>query len=1071
VAPMQERTVARTTALLAKLSRPRLYRILDRERLFEVLEAARESGAVWISGPPGAGKTSLAASFLQTRRLTGIWYDVDAGDADPATFFHYLSLAAPKPRSKRSEPLLALSPEYQDLEGFTRRFLRVFYSRLPEGGVIVFDNCHTVGAEAPFSGILQLALDELPPGLQLILISRSDPPAPLARAEANGRLARIGWEQLRLTAEELRTIALATGAASESNLATLQQRSGGWAVGLVLLLQRLGATGSIEPQAGDGSVGSLNYFADQVFEKLTPAARDLLLCTAFLPRVTATSASALTANPAAGSLLEDLFRQRLFTDRHTGTQVSYQYHALFREFLQKRATLSLTPEALRARRASSARLLEEDHELAAAFAIRVDNHDWDDAARLILRQARALVADGRWLTLQSMIAQLPPNQTEKMPWLTLWLGAAVVLVDPARARRVLTQAFDVFQGTGDLRGCLIAATGIVETHNIEQIGIGDLDRWLPVLEGGIHPATPYPTPAERVRVLSAFVVAAMLRQPTHPAIASCLREVENALELDLPPTAKADAATQLLGYFCFTLELQRAKNLVARIGPLFEQARLTPFRRAGWLVYFSFYAALIGEPDAGLSALDQLRTIVSDFGMKWFRYYDHFFRALLHLMGPTPLRATVFVHELVHRVDLSRFAEAADFHLANMLLHQARREPALALHHGELSLEAASKTDSPHFNLLCSTVAASAFVEAGQLSRAYELVRRARAWCESSIFIHHEPLLLLVAAYVHHAAGEFEMAADCLSKGLRLAQSERNASSLRWLVLGFRRMLAFALESNAEAEIARSFIAELSILPESPDVESWPWPVRVRLLGVFELQTAMPQRSTGKFQKKPLEMLKILALQVAGEMGAAPLAQLLWPDADGDAALQSLEVTLRRLRKLLGSDDAVRLHEGRVSLNELVCWLDTLSFERAHQKFERRLHEAPLNDAELEAVGRALFSLYPAHVLPGEENASWLVTGRQRLASRMFRDLISIGQLWEERERWEQAELTYRRGVELEAESEVLYRRLMSVQIRCGDRAGALATYARCRQMLSFTLGVEPSAETETMRRQAMATV
>jgi DNA-binding SARP family transcriptional activator len=58
--------------------------------------------------------------------------------------------------------------------------------------------------------------------------------------------------------------------------------------------------------------------------------------------------------------------------------------------------------------------------------------------------------------------------------------------------------------------------------------------------------------------------------------------------------------------------------------------------------------------------------------------------------------------------------------------------------------------------------------------------------------------------------------------------------------------------------------------------------------------------------------------------------------------------------------------------------------------------------------------------------------------------------------------------VELEAESEVLYRRLMLVQIHRGDRAGALATYARCRQMLSFTLGVEPSAETETMRRRAM---
>ena len=86
----------------------------------------------------------------------------------------------------------------------------------------------------------------------------------------------------------------------------------------------------------------------------------------------------------------------------------------------------------------------------------------------------------------------------------------------------------------------------------------------------------------------------------------------------------------------------------------------------------------------------------------------------------------------------------------------------------------------------------------------------------------------------------------------------------------------------------------------------------------------------------------------------------------------------------------------------------------------------------------------------------------------MFRDLSAIGQLWEDRGAPGKAELIYRRGVELDAVSEMLYRRLMSVQSQRGDRAGALATYARCRRMLQMTLGVEPSSETEAAHRTAL---
>lgn len=255
------------------------------------------------------------------------------------------------------------------------------------------------------------------------------------------------------------------------------------------------------------------------------------------------------------------------------------------------------------------------------------------------------------------------------------------------------------------------------------------------------------------------------------------------------------------------------------------------------------------------------------------------------------------------------------------------------------------------------------------------------------------------------------------------------------------------------------------LLPNSPDIDSRPWPIRVYTLGRFSLLIDdVPLTVSGKSPKKPLLLLK--ALIALGGRGVAThtLATALWEDSEGNA-MHALDMAVSRLRKLLGHESAVLIQDGKLSLNDKLVWVDIQAFERSASVFEALCGETP--GEEMLAKAEQTFKYYSGIFLAGDEETPWLLGRRDRLHTRFLRLVASYGEALEKAAQHEAAAACYQRALEIYPLAEEICQRLMNHHLAQGEMAQTLEVYRRCRHMLSVVLGVAPSPKTESLAARA----
>ncbi len=1038
------------------------------------MDQARTQPVIFISGPPGSGKTSLVASYLKDRNLPCLWYQVDEGDADLATFFYYMGLAARKAAPRHKKPLPLFTPEYGlGAATFTRRYFENLCSRLKQPYVVVFDNYQEIPLESAIHEIIRTGLSAIPKNISSVIISRSEPPAAFAAMDAGNKLHVIDWNDLKLTPEESKGIAkvLGVGSPQSKSYEWLHEKADGWAAGLVLLARAVKSQG-IDP----GSLKNLapekvfDYFASESFDRFDPTLQEFLLKTAFLPKITPGMAEELTGNKAAARILSSLNQRNYFTEKRSHPEVIYQYHAMFREFLITRTASRFPSGELAGLRLETAKVLEASGQVEDAAELFMQAGAWKELMGLISARAQTFISQGRNKLLEKWLAALPEEQLKSDPWMNYWLGTCRLSSNPMESRAFLERAFQLFVSSGNEAGALLAWSGSVQTFFYVFDDFRPLDRWIAWLDERGGKDASFPS-AEIALIVAAGMTAALTwRNPVHP---DTQQWAENAVSLSKNSSnieASTRAYTNSAVYFIWMGAFTECGMLISEMKKMIASQPVSPLRS----LVLKHTEAMFYNTSAEYR--QQAFRSVSEGLEEAQKTGVHVVNPLFYNQGVVSSlnegnsgRAEEFLLKLEKTLrSESRTHVSHHFYLSAWhALYVGKMSQAVLL--AKKGLELVLETGVPVSEVLVRLVLSHALHEAGNEDEANRELAATKQAVNQTGSSYFEYLYGLAEAYFEFVRENEHAALESLRKAMTLGRQKGFTTLLYfWRPAVMSRLCGKALEAGIEIGYVQSLIRKLNLVPDeqSTEIDSWPWPLKIFTLGRFgvvrdEKVLQYPVRAP----RVPLALLKAIVAFGAGGVKEEQLVDALWPETDGDTAHQTFKTTLHRLRQLVGDERAVHVREGRVTLNPQFCWVDAFAFEHFLERAGHLLGENQKGDSLIkgERFAEKALSLYKGPFLGEEANESWIIAYQERLRSKFIRAVSKLGNHFERIGQWDRAVECYQKGVEADELAEEFYQRLMISYLSLGRKAEAMAIYNRCRKILQNALGIDPSPGTKAL--------
>jgi LuxR family maltose regulon positive regulatory protein len=408
--------------LASKIGVPPLPELIPRPDLIDRLDREiRRRKAVLVAAPAGSGKTSLVAAWAAERRIRTSLLSLSRDENELDRFFRALAMSwVQVDPAIRERPFGMVAESRKPSPDSLLESVLGEAAALEQDHAIVLDDLQQIDDPDIFA-MLSTLIDRSPPRLHLVLLTRSDPPLPIAGYRARRTIAEFGSADLAFSAIESRVFLtrLSGFEVAAGDASRIRGQLDGWAAGLVLASMSLQRRGELAlDEIGGRQRYVAEYLKQDALSEIPEAIRRFLVETSVLDRLTASLCDAVTKTRKSDEILRFLERQHLFVNALDESGTWFRYQSFFAEFLRSECQRQTAVELSELHRRAGAWYFEQQMP-DPAFRHAIAAGDRELTIAVVEQFTNSKLMAGEFRLLEEWVAAIPNEWYSAYPALSL----------------------------------------------------------------------------------------------------------------------------------------------------------------------------------------------------------------------------------------------------------------------------------------------------------------------------------------------------------------------------------------------------------------------------------------------------------------------------------------------------------------------------------------------------------------------------------------------------------------------------------------------------------------------------